>query len=135
MGGVAKDGWCGHLSRILKTTVGSQVVETWNATVCTGVYLPLNLGYIITHCEPDYSYSIVGLADRSNLWVLSRTPRLPPAQYAEALRKVESQGFDMSKVLRVQNPMHENESAAGSIGGGTVFQDIAAEPQAEKTSL
>lgn len=100
-----------------------------------GVYLPLNLGYIITHCEPDYSYSIVGLADRSNLWVLSRTPRLPPAQYAEALRKVESQGFDMSKVLRVQNPMHENESAAGSIGGGTVFQDIAAEPQAEKTSL
>ena len=106
------------------------------------VVVVAGLAYIITHCDKEYSYAIVGLADRSNLWVLSRSPELPAAKYADALTRAESQGFDMSKVLRVANPA--GQALAGRLAGtsavdaaaaeASAFRDIEPEPAPERSA-
>ena len=78
----------------------------WAISPKLGVYLPLGLGYILCHCADDYSSCIVGLPDRSNVWIMGRDRCLPPAVYADGLRRVEALGFDMSKVVRI---FHDGE--------------------------
>jgi dehydrogenase/reductase SDR family protein 12 len=45
-----------------------------------GIYLPLNLGYLILHVAPDYSWTLIGVPDRKYLWIMTRarpTPKDP----------------------------------------------------------
>ena len=56
-----------------------------------GGYVPLNLGYTIAHCAPDYSTTIVGLPDRSNAWIMAREPAVPREKYVEELRRYTKQ--------------------------------------------
>ena len=54
--------------------------------------------YWIIGLAPDYSYAVVGDPSRKYLWILSRTPRLEHAAYAEALDTVKANGFDPNRL-------------------------------------
>ena len=70
--------------------------------------MPLHLGYIITHCQlPDYSWTIVGLADRSNLWVMSRSPQMDPAQYAVNKERYEAAQREAEAIAWMQKAEEE----------------------------
>lgn len=56
--------------------------------------------YWIIGLAADYSWAVVGSPDRKYLWVLSRTPEIPPAAYDAAVVTASSNGFDTSKLVR-----------------------------------
>ena len=101
----------GSAAEILQRgTISNEAKTKW--AVCPkalGGYVPLNLGYTIAHCAPDYSTTIVGLPDRSNAWIMAREPAVPREKYVEELRRCQALGFDMSKVVRVrQDRVYKN---------------------------
>jgi len=44
---------------------------TWSLHPKFGIYLPLNLGYLVLHTAPDYSWTMIGVPDRKFLWVMT----------------------------------------------------------------
>lgn len=64
-------------------------------------WLPVVWGdYWIIDLAQDYSYAVVGSPDRKYLWVLSRTPQLADATYEQITRRVASQGFEASRLVK-----------------------------------
>ena len=56
--------------------------------------------YWILDLDEKYQYAAVGDADRDNLWILSRTPKLNDAAYQNILRRVETMGFKPGKLIK-----------------------------------
>lgn len=55
--------------------------------------------YWVIALDPDYQWALVGEPDRKYLWILSRSPRMPRAQF-EALRATaESMGYDLHDLV------------------------------------
>ncbi len=54
--------------------------------------------YWVIDLDANYSLVAVGEPSREYLWVLSRTPTVPAADYAALLRRLQMQGFDVSKL-------------------------------------
>jgi len=88
-----------------------------------GVWLPLGLAYLVVDCAADYSTTIIGVPDRSVLYVMARTPVIDEAVMRPLLDTCQRSGFDMSQVVRVahdqlpqvaQVPSAEAAAAAGS---------------------
>jgi len=59
--------------------------------------------YWVIDLAPDYSWAVVGEPDRKFLWVLSRTPQMPQALYAEVLKRQEGY-YDLSRLARTEQP-------------------------------
>ncbi len=58
--------------------------------------------YWILEVDPQYTYAIVGTADRQNFWILSRKPAIDETLYQSILASYAEQGFDISKVKKTQ---------------------------------
>lgn len=58
--------------------------------------------YWIIGLADDYSWATVGSPDRETLWILSRTPTLEEASYAEAVRAAQRNGFDVNRLVRTK---------------------------------
>ena len=64
-------------------------------------FLPMVWGdYWIIGLADDYSWATVGSPDRKYLWILSRSPQLNDAAYAEAVARATANGFDTSRLVR-----------------------------------
>lgn len=62
-------------------------------------FLPMVWGdYWVIALPSDYRYAVVGSPDHAYLWILSRTPAMSDADYAEALAAARANGFDVTKV-------------------------------------
>ena len=48
--------------------------------------------------DPDYRWALVGTPSRRRLWLMSRTPRLDPAEYDRAMAIAAAQGYDTARV-------------------------------------
>lgn len=63
-------------------------------------FLPMVWGdYWILGLADDYSWAVVGSPDRAYLWVLARTPQLPPEHLAAALAAARDNGFDVGRLV------------------------------------
>ena len=64
-------------------------------------WLPLVWGdYYVIALAPDYRYALVGAPSRDYLWVLSRTPALAEADYAQLAEAARRAGFDPARLQR-----------------------------------
>jgi apolipoprotein D and lipocalin family protein len=64
-------------------------------------FLPFVWGdYWVIGLGEDYSWAVVGSPDRKYLWILSRTPVLDPASYADALEAAHANGFDPDRLVK-----------------------------------
>ena len=63
--------------------------------------MPLGLPYLVVDCASDYSSTIIGLPDRSILYIMARTPEVEPAVLDGLIAKSEACGYDASKIERV----------------------------------
>lgn len=55
--------------------------------------------YWVIQLADDYRYAVVGEPQREYLWVLSRTPTLPPEDMATIRRRLREQGYDTDKLV------------------------------------
>jgi len=64
-------------------------------------FLPQVWGdYQVMALDDAHTHAVVGTPDRKYLWVLSRTPTLDDAVYANLISVARNQGFDVSNVMR-----------------------------------
>lgn len=67
-------------------------------------FLPMVWGdYQVIALGEDYDYAVVGTPDRSNLWILSRTPRLETSTYDGVVAEAKAQGFDVSGLVETRH--------------------------------
>lgn len=60
---------------------------------------PFTGDYWIIGLAPDYSWSVVGSPGRKSLWILSRTPRLSPAELDKARSIAQAQGYPVDNLV------------------------------------
>jgi apolipoprotein D and lipocalin family protein len=70
-------------------------------------FLPMVWGdYWVIDLDPDYQLAAVSEPKREYLWILSRTPTVPPHAYADLLARLERQGFDPARLeMTRQDPV------------------------------
>lgn len=63
-------------------------------------FLPIVWGdYWVVGLGSDYSWAVVGSPDRKYLWILSRTPVLDAAAYADAINIARENGFAVEELV------------------------------------
>ena len=94
-------------------TASCNAAAAMRRTVVNGTARPVNPGgskllltfyrvvkgdHWIVGLDPNYRWSLVGTPSRRRLWLMSRTPRLDPAEYERALAVAAAQGYDAARV-------------------------------------
>ncbi|WP_269533036.1 lipocalin family protein [Chitinimonas sp. BJYL2] len=74
------------------------VAGTGNAQLKVSFFWPFSAPYWVIGLDPDYRWAVVGNPNRDYLWILSRTPQLPPADWAAARAIAQQQGFDLERL-------------------------------------
>ncbi len=62
---------------------------------------PFKAEYRVLYVDADYQTTIIGRSARDYLWIMSRQPAIPEERFAELLRRVEADGYDVGKLRRV----------------------------------
>lgn len=72
-------------------------------------WLPMVWGnYWVIDLDPAYQLVAVGEPKREYLWVLSRTPAVDAAAYQALLARLQTKGFDLSKLEKTAQPGSAN---------------------------
>jgi apolipoprotein D and lipocalin family protein len=71
-----------------------------NARLKVSFFWPFRSDYWIIGLGMEYEYSVVASSNRKYLWILSRTPTMREDLYADIMKEVKQQGFDIKNVLR-----------------------------------
>ena len=105
-----KDGQIGVLNRCRKgglegkeskaEGVARVVDRQSNAKLEVSFFRPFWGDYWVIDLDPDYQFAVVGHPSRDYLWILSRQPTLPEAQYAAILQRLEAQGYQTARLVR-----------------------------------
>ena len=69
-----------------------------NAELKVSFFWPFRADYWVIGLDKDYRWAVVGNPNRKYLWILSRTPQLPPAELEQARQAASAQGFDLSQL-------------------------------------
>ena len=68
-------------------------------------WLPMVWGdYWVIDLDPDYQLVAVSEPKREFLWILSRTPTVDAAAYAALLTRLQTKGFELSKLEKSAQP-------------------------------
>jgi lipocalin len=79
----------GHAGRSRETTLWS-VSPFW----------PLSFTYQVLEFSGDYSWIVVGSADRKYLWILARSDKIDPLLVDGLMQRIEKSDFDVSAVVK-----------------------------------
>jgi apolipoprotein D and lipocalin family protein len=83
----------------------ARVVDTaTNAKLQVSFFGPFWGDYWVFELDDGYRYAAVGAPSRDYLWVLSRTPQMPAADYDALLKKLESKGFPLDRLQKTAQP-------------------------------
>lgn len=69
---------------------------------------PLSSAYLIAHIEDDYSRTIIGVPDRSYIWIMSRTPDIDAAEYQRLLDIAAELGYNTALIERIPQQWPES---------------------------
>lgn len=67
-------------------------------------FWPFAADYWVIALDPGYGWAVVGEPDRDYLWILSRTPTLPPVTYQAIVQHIREQGYDPSRLEPMPQP-------------------------------
>lgn len=85
-----------------RARVANAANTQWKLSPKLGFYLPVSIPYLIADCDADYSSCIIGVPDRSYIWIMTRTPSPEPAVLEGLVRKAQVLGFDITKLKMVR---------------------------------
>lgn len=69
---------------------------------------PMSVPYLIIDLDKNYQWAALGYPDRKLAWVLSRKPTLDEKVYQGILKRMQDQGYDTKKLVKV--PQIEGKS-------------------------
>lgn len=69
-----------------------------NARLKVQFFWPFRADYWVIGLDDGYRWAVVGNPGRKYLWILSRTPTLPPEQLEAALASARAQAFDLEQL-------------------------------------
>ncbi len=58
--------------------------------------------YFVLELDNNYQWALIGSKSDNYLWILSRTPQMDESLYNELLNKLASRGYDINKLIRVE---------------------------------
>lgn len=76
------------------------VAGSQNSKLKVQFFWPFTGDYWILELADDYSYAVVGTPDRESLWILSRTPVMPPDIYQRLVQSAASKGFNVNQLRK-----------------------------------
>lgn len=110
-----EDGQVSVINRCRNALAGNAPIEatgtayavegSGNAKLRVSFFWPFYGDYWVIGLDPEYRWAVVGAPDRDYLWILSRTPRMAPGDYAEAVARARAQGFDVSRLRITEQPV------------------------------
>lgn len=71
-----------------------------NAKLEVSFFRPFWGDYWIIDLSEDYSYAVVGHPGRDYLWILARNPTMAEATYQSIVTRLQSQGYETSRLVR-----------------------------------
>lgn len=66
------------------------VVDPSNAKLKVQFFWPFRGDYWIIELDENYQYAVVGSPKRKSLWILSRTPKMDEALYADLIERIKT---------------------------------------------
>ena len=89
-----------------KTAKGKAKIvdKSTNAKLKVTFFWPFYGDYWIIDLGEQYDYAVVSEPSRKYLWILSRTPTLSDSTYEAILRRLRTNGFDPSRLMRTRQP-------------------------------
>jgi apolipoprotein D and lipocalin family protein len=63
---------------------------------------PLKFDYLVVDLAKDYSWTVVGVPDRDHVWIMAREKTMDETTYAEIVKRLKAQEFDVSKIEKVK---------------------------------
>lgn len=79
------------IARVVKGSAGAKLKVSF--------FRPFYGKYWIVDLAKDYSWVVVSNPNRSTLWIMCRTKTMDVALYQSILEKLETSGFDISKLV------------------------------------
>ena len=58
--------------------------------------------YYILELGDEYQYAVIGSSSDKYLWILSRTPQMEVSLFDHILRKIEQRGYDLTRLVFVE---------------------------------
>ena len=52
--------------------------------------------------DKDYQWAVIGSSSDKYLWILNREPQMEEKLYNELLNKIQKRGYDVSKLIKVE---------------------------------
>ena len=83
-----------------KASGTAKVVDASNARLKVTFFWPFYGDYWIIGLDLEYRWAVVGEPGRKYLWILSRTPNMPEADYQQALKQARAAGYDPHRLLK-----------------------------------
>ncbi|GAP66846.1 bacterial lipocalin [Mizugakiibacter sediminis] len=93
-------------------SVGHAQPDTGNAVWGVQILWPMKAQYVIAYLGADYDQTIVARDARDYVWVMARTPTIPPGTYATLIGHVAALGYDVSKIRKVPQQWPDAAAAA-----------------------
>jgi apolipoprotein D and lipocalin family protein len=62
---------------------------------------PFRLEYLVAWLDPEYTRTVIARSARDYVWIMARTPSLPPEQWEELVQVVKDLGYDAAKLRQV----------------------------------
>ena len=83
----------------------ARVVDTrTNAEWRVQFLWPFEAPFLVIDLSPDYRFTTIGYPNRDLIWIMSRTPQMTEKDYGLALEVAKSQGYDISRIVKVPQP-------------------------------
>jgi apolipoprotein D and lipocalin family protein len=87
-------------AKVLNPPINTKLAVRFSTWFGPLIPVPKEGNYWVFHVDDDYQEAIVGTPDRKYLWLLARTPAIPPPQYAALFAKAKQLGFDVSRIIQ-----------------------------------
>ena len=72
--------------------------------------MPIGLTYLVIDVDlSDYSTCMVGVPDRSYLWIMARTATIEPSVYDGLVKKAVRLGYERKNIIRVAHDYSQLE--------------------------
>lgn len=80
---------------------------TGNAKWRVELIWPFEVVIATAYVDPEYRYTIRCMVDANMIWILSRTPEMDEATYADMLARVRRMGADVGSIRRVPQRLEQ----------------------------
>lgn len=58
--------------------------------------------YFVLELDKNYQWAVIGSSSDKYLWILSRSPEMEKTLYDELLNKIRNRGYDVTRLIRVE---------------------------------